>query len=188
MPVINAASITVTLHLRQSLTNLTGAAKVNDVFAVQVVSLENLLTPFKSGDITGAYYLAAFVTCYASISISDLHFSLRFDLLTLSFAAFRDWFIKIQMATGAMLFTKSFAEKIDLIRYMNTLIFLHQVVSTSSEIALNRIGTPLSTIFLALCEPLRTGKLVNFRELFLTLALQRQCFCFDRTLDSILCI
>jgi hypothetical protein len=44
------------------------------------------------------------------------------------------------MAPGAMPFTKSFTEKIDLIRYMNTIIFLHQVVSTFSKIALNRIG------------------------------------------------
>jgi hypothetical protein len=143
MPVINAVSITATLHLRQSLTNLTGAASINDVFAVQVFSLENLLTLFKSGDIAGAYYLTPFVTWYASILISDLHSSLRPDLLTLSFAAFHDWFSQIQMVTGAMPFTKFFTEKIDLIRYINTMIFLHQVVSTFSEIALNRIGTHL---------------------------------------------
>jgi hypothetical protein len=35
---------------------------MNDVFAVQVFSLESLLTLFKSRDIAGAYYLAAFVT------------------------------------------------------------------------------------------------------------------------------
>jgi hypothetical protein len=52
------------------------------------------------------------------------------------------------MAPGAMPFTKSFTEKIDLIRYMNTIIFLHQAVSTFSEIALNRIGThPVENIF-----------------------------------------
>jgi hypothetical protein len=45
------------------------------------------------------------------------------------------------MATGALPFTKFFAEKIDLIREMNTIIFLHQVVSTFSEISLNTIGT-----------------------------------------------
>jgi hypothetical protein len=49
MPVINAASINATLDLRQSLTNLTGAAKMHDVFTVQVFSLENLLALFKSG-------------------------------------------------------------------------------------------------------------------------------------------
>jgi hypothetical protein len=52
------------------------------------------------------------------------------------------------MATGAMPFPKFFAEKIDLIRYMNTIIFLNEVVNTFSEIALNRIGThPVENIF-----------------------------------------
>jgi hypothetical protein len=77
-----------------------------------------------------------------------LHSSLRLDRLTLSFAAFRGWFTKIQMATGAMPVTKFFTEKIDLIQYMNTIIFVHQVVSTFSEIALNRVGThPVENIF-----------------------------------------
>jgi hypothetical protein len=48
MLVITATSINAALHLRQSLT-LTGTAKMNDVFVVQVFSLENLLTRFKPG-------------------------------------------------------------------------------------------------------------------------------------------
>jgi hypothetical protein len=121
---------------------------MNDVFAVQFFSLENLLTLFKSGDIAGAYYLAPFVTWYVSISISDLHSSLRLDLLTLSFAVFRDWYIRTQMDTGAVPFIKFFTEKINLIRYMNMTIFLHQVVSTLSEIALNRFRShPVENIF-----------------------------------------
>jgi hypothetical protein len=88
------------------------------------------------------------VTWYAIISISDLHSSLHLDLLTLSFAGFRDWFIKIQMAVGAMPFTKFFTEKIDLIRYMDIITFLHQVSSIFPEIALNKIGThPIGNIF-----------------------------------------
>jgi hypothetical protein len=62
MSVINAARINATLHGRQSLTNLIGTAKMNDVFAVQIFSLENLLALFKSGDIAGGYYSAPFVT------------------------------------------------------------------------------------------------------------------------------
>jgi hypothetical protein len=148
MPVINAASVNAILHLRQSLTNLTGAAKMSDIFAVQVFSLENLSQLFRSGCIAAGYYLAPFVMWYASISISSLHPSLRLDLLSISFTVFRDWFIRMNRGTRIPPNSKFFTEKIDLVRYLNTILFLHQAIETFPEIALNRIGThPVENIF-----------------------------------------
>jgi hypothetical protein len=65
---------------------------MNGIFAVQLFSLENLLRLLRIGDVYGADYLTPFVAWYAGSSIPDLHASLHLDLLTISFAVFRDWF------------------------------------------------------------------------------------------------
>jgi hypothetical protein len=148
MPPINAASLNATLHLRYSLRNLGGAAKMNDIFAVQLFSVDNLIALLAKGDVYGAYYLTPFVMWYAAISISELDVSLRFDLLAISFVVLRDWFRQGFTEAGRIPDGKFFTEKIDLIRYLNTILFLHEALGSFPEIALNRIGThPVENLF-----------------------------------------
>jgi hypothetical protein len=146
MPPVNAASLNATLHLRHSLKNLSGAAKMNDIFLVQLFAADNLARLLANGDVYGACYLTPFVVWYAAISISDLHVSLRLDFLAISFTVFRDWFMLRRVVDSCA--TDSSRKKIDLIRYLNTILFLHEALSSFPDIALNRIGThPVENLF-----------------------------------------
>jgi hypothetical protein len=78
-----SASLNATLRLRQSLKDLSEAAKMNDIFAVRLFSVQNLLQLLRAGDVYGADDLTPFVTWCAAISTPDLHVSLRLDLLTI---------------------------------------------------------------------------------------------------------
>jgi hypothetical protein len=58
---VNAASLNATLHLHYSLKKPSGAAKMNDIFAVQLFPGDNLARLLANGDVYGAYYLTPFV-------------------------------------------------------------------------------------------------------------------------------
>jgi hypothetical protein len=141
MPPINAASVNRRLRLRQSLKNLRGAAKKNDIFTIQSCSLGNLLQLLWHGDVYGAYYLTSFVLWSAAISISDLHSSLRLDLLGISFTVVQDWFDIVNMETGPIPYGKCFTETVDVIRCLSVILFQREAPSNFPEIALNRLVT-----------------------------------------------
>jgi hypothetical protein len=98
---------------------------MNDILAVQPFSVENLPSLTRIGDVSGAHYLAPFVAWYAAIAIPDLRVSLRLNLLTVSFAVCRDWFRIAGSDRGSAPGGKFFTEKIDLVRYLHTILFLH---------------------------------------------------------------
>jgi hypothetical protein len=66
---------------------------MNDIFAIRLFSVENLLTLVMEEDLNvyGAYYFMPFVLWYAVISVEDLGRDLRFALLAVTFHIFRNW-------------------------------------------------------------------------------------------------
>jgi hypothetical protein len=121
---------------------------MNDIFAVQLCSAENLLQRLRAGDVSGAYSLTPFVTWYAAISTPDLHVSLRLDLLTISFMIIRDWFRIAHTEHNSIRRGKFFAQRVDLVRFLNTILFLHLALENFPEIVLTRHGThPVENLF-----------------------------------------
>jgi hypothetical protein len=161
-----AASLNLKLNLKHSLTNLEGASKMNDIFAIQLFSLDNLITLIDSDEseinFSEIEYLTPFVLWYAVVAISNLSRAVRLDLLQIVFRVFARWHIilsnlavkrlKIDVTNPEGVKTQksvAFAvEGMDLIRYMNSVIFLYTVIKYLDDIALNRIGThPVENYF-----------------------------------------
>jgi hypothetical protein len=148
-PVLNAALLNASLNLRQCLTDLRGASKMNDVFAIILFSVEDLLTLAMEEhlNVYGAYDLMPFVLWYAVISIEDLGRDLRFTLLAVAFHIFRNWLrITVEQTRGKnrnpkLPGAKFFAEVIDLIRDLNLIIFLSHTVRDYNELSLNHMRT-----------------------------------------------
>jgi hypothetical protein len=133
--------LNTTLRLREPLKDLSRGGKRNDIFAVQLFTVENMLQLLRAGDVDGGYDLTPFVTWYAAISTPDLHGSLRIDLLTISFTVFRDWFRIAHTERNSIRCGKFFTERVDLVRYLNTILFLRLALENFPEIALNQLGT-----------------------------------------------
>jgi hypothetical protein len=169
--VFSAVSLNLKLKLKYSLTELNGASKMNDIFAVQLFSIDNLITLFDANQsaisLSEIEYLTPFVLWYVVVAVSDLTRKVRLNLLEIVFRIFTKWYQilpalparklrdndRAEPSTNTITDIKErficFAvEAMDLVRYMNSVLFLYTVIKSVDDIALNRIGThPLENYF-----------------------------------------
>jgi hypothetical protein len=68
-------------------------SKMNDMFAVRLFCIENVLVLMteQHPNCCAFYYLLPFLLWYAAISIANLDPQVRLDLLSMGFHIFRDW-------------------------------------------------------------------------------------------------
>jgi hypothetical protein len=69
IPPVNATLLNETLRLNVALTNFQTILKKNDVLAVEVFAIENLVVLLDEGKLVEVLYLVPFVAWYAAISI-----------------------------------------------------------------------------------------------------------------------
>jgi hypothetical protein len=86
-----ADSMNEALHLKLPMLDLTGAAKVNDGFAVALFSAENLMVLWKEGLRWEFLYLLPFVLWYESVSNKDLTKRIRLFYIESAFSIFVKW-------------------------------------------------------------------------------------------------
>jgi hypothetical protein len=93
--VFSAVSLNLKVKFKYSLTELNGASKMNDVFAVQPSSIDNLITLFDANQsaisLSEIEYLTSFVLWYVVVAVSDLTGKVRLNLLEIVFRIFTKW-------------------------------------------------------------------------------------------------
>lgn len=166
---IHCSTLNLKLNLRNALTEakMRGVHKMNDVFAIELFSMDNLIrllsVPATDIDFDEIEYLMPFVLWYYAISVDDLSRRVRLDLLAIAFRIFVRWasiripeppadgvhFLSHNQIFG---FTEGltmfFTEAPDLARYMNTIVFVYQTIRGLDDVALNRLGThPVENFF-----------------------------------------
>jgi hypothetical protein len=134
---------------------------MHDMFAVQLFSVDNLVTMCSANEsainLAEVEYMTPFVLWYAVVATGNLTRKVRLDLLQMVFRLFAKWYViwsnlpakKINDNTSATGGRISFAvEGLDVIRYMNSVIFLYPAIRDIDDVALNRIGThPVENYF-----------------------------------------
>jgi hypothetical protein len=145
---INAETMNESLDLGAPLTNFRGLTKMNDVLAVEVFTMDNLVTLVYNYNMLEAYYLLPFVCWYSAISIQDLAWETRLNLIRCAFYVFVDWYHRAMRLREFLKDKKFFVEIPDIPRYLNTLLFLFQLTRMKKPVAFNRIGThPIENLF-----------------------------------------
>jgi regulator of replication initiation timing len=152
-------SLKEVLMLKASLTKFKGATKMNDIYAVKLFSVESLVKLVSAGRIAEADYLMPFVLWYAVVAISDLSRPTRLSLLSIVFRIFVKWSLsridfygqtirnRVKWTKGEKKIKFAVIES-DLVRYMNSVVFLYAVIKNYESVSLNRIGThPLENYF-----------------------------------------
>jgi hypothetical protein len=165
--VFNCVTLNKKLHLRHSLTDFKGVNKMNDVYAVELFSVKNLIILLQEKDcnLREIEYMTPFVLWYYAVSVTDLSRDTRLSLLKLVFRIFKKWSMQRFDENGVvkrMYVAKDeentdsktgrkkvfLAENQDLMRYLNTVILLYFVIKNCENVALNRIGThPVENYF-----------------------------------------
>jgi regulator of replication initiation timing len=165
--VFNCVTLNKKLHLRHSLTDFKGINKMNDVYAVELFSVKNLIILLQEKDcnLREIEYMTPFVLWYYAVSVTDLSRDTRLSLLKIVFRIFKKWSMQRFDENGAVKRTyvakdeentdsktgrkKVFlAENQDLMRFLNTVILLYFLIKNCENIALNRIGThPVENYF-----------------------------------------
>jgi hypothetical protein len=114
---------------------------MNDVLAIQLFSIDNRITLFVADESATSLpeieYLTPFALWYAVVAIESLTRNMRLALLEIAFRIFARWHTifsglpaeKVRDSTvgdncTAGRFTSFAVEGIDLIRYMNSVVFL----------------------------------------------------------------
>jgi hypothetical protein len=142
IPFINATKLNETLHLNVALTNFKGISKMNDVLAVEVFSMDNLMILLSEGKFVESYYVLPFACWYTALSVRGLTWETRLNLFRISFVVFADWYHRyMQLPREFLQSRKFFVEIQDLPRYLNTILFLFHLTGQERPIAFNRIGT-----------------------------------------------
>jgi hypothetical protein len=133
-----------------------GANRMNDIYAVEVFSVENLvhlIQSFSEEDqsevkMREIEYLTPFVLWYAAVAIGELRRELRLELLEIVFIIFRKWLIVGRGVFPSRRGPKLVVEILNLKRYLNSVIFLYHVIRDYDNVELNRIGThPVENFF-----------------------------------------
>jgi hypothetical protein len=159
-PTICAEMLNAILNLPHCLKDISGVSKMNDVLAVELFSFESLQTLLDRKEYLACYYFAPFVFWYGAISIVGLSRETRLSMLKLAFWLLAGWYEGYPMIgrgnyiVGSEVLPlpeaprKFFAEECDLRRYMNTIVFVYNVLKVHDEIACNRMGThPVENLF-----------------------------------------
>jgi hypothetical protein len=148
-PSVNATKLNESLHLNMLLTNFQGISKMNDVLAVEVFSIDNLMILMTDGKFLEAYYVLPFACWYTAISVRGLTWETRLNLLRIAFIVLAEWYHQyLQLPSEFVRNQKFFVEIQDLPRYLNTIIFLFHLTAKEQPIAYNRIGThPIENLF-----------------------------------------
>jgi hypothetical protein len=139
---VDAGVMNETLNLNVALTNFEGLAKMNDVLAVELFTIDNLEKLVVDGKMIEAYYLLPFVCWYTAIAVQGLSWETRLSLLEIAFFIFVDWYRQSRSLPAEFFgYRKFFVELIDLPRYLNTILFLYQITLRREPVAYNRLGT-----------------------------------------------
>jgi hypothetical protein len=139
---VDARGMNETLNLNIALTNFQGLAKMSDVLAVEVFTMDNLRNLIENEKLVEAYYMLPFVCWYTAIALEALSWDTRLSLLRITWSVFTHWYDQWQsLPPGFLACRKFFVELIDLPRYMNTILFLYHITSRREPVAYNRLGT-----------------------------------------------
>jgi hypothetical protein len=150
----SATSLNLTLNFEHSLTHLSGASKMDDIFAVELFSVDNLVALCRTNEseisASEIEYMTPFVLWYAAVAIGDLTRKVRLSLLEIAFRVLAKWYaiwfnLPATKITDTTSWTRGLihfaVEGIDAIRYMNSVIFLYIMIEPADDVALDWIGT-----------------------------------------------
>jgi hypothetical protein len=124
IPFVNATKLNESLYLNAALTNFQGISKMNDILAVEVFSIDNLMIFMTDRRFVEPYYILPFTCWYTAISVRGLTWETRLNLLRIAFVVLADWYHRyLELSPEFIRNRKFFVEFQDLPRYLNTMLF-----------------------------------------------------------------
>lgn len=148
---ISSSSIEETLNLGNSLNDRSSIGQMRDCYPLEIFTIQNMIKLGESGKINEAKYLLPFAMFAEALRNPIYDLFTRLQLLNISFSVFRHYYAQIskykklpngfsQNLNGATI-ALSFANKANLIRWLNTIIAIYHSLLYNDNVALGRIGT-----------------------------------------------